>query len=73
MNTVDQTQGDATQRFIHEQIARIDREQARYCRMREEAQPRIDAMLARVGRKWDEQDRRACLVESHRSRCRTCR
>lgn len=70
MSAADQIQDDATQRFIREQIERIDREQARYCRLREDSEPRIDAMLARARREWDEQDRRDQAAERRRSRWR---
>lgn len=58
MSIADQSQDDATRRFIREQIERIDQEQARLHRMRDETQPRIDAMLARARRVWDEEERR---------------
>ena len=68
MGTVDQIPDSDARCFIREQVARIDRETERYCRMREEARPRIDAMLTRARQEWDERDKRDQAAERRRTR-----
>ena len=41
---------DATNRYVREQITRIDRTQERIFRLRNESQPRIDAILAQAAK-----------------------